>query len=419
MIVLEVILEAVYLLSVAVIWLMLFYQGILTFAGYLYSRKRLKGETVRFEDLPFVSIIIPARNEARVIKETVNCMLELNYPADKLELLIANDGSTDDTRRILESINDSRLSVLNIPKEESGKGKSAVLNRALKLIKGDVIAIYDADNRPEKDALKLLVSEMIANEGFVAAIGKFRTINKHRSILTRFINIESFSFQWIIQAGRSFLFDIAILPGTNFVISRKALDSVGGWNVDALTEDAELSMRLYKAGWKIKFVPQAVTWEQEPETVKIWLKQRERWVRGNNYVTRQIFSDFTKFKNPIIGMEFLFFFSMYYIFFFAMVLSDIFFILGLLGIVSIGIQGPFLEVWIVAYMLFVSEIVLTLSREPNEDSQSNIFYVILMYFTYCQLWIIVVLSAFFKDFVTREKFKWYKTERFAETKSGS
>ena len=416
MIILEIVLEAVYLLSVAVIWLMLFYQGILTFAGYLYSRRKLKGEKVKTESLPFVSIIIPARNEARVIKETVHCMLSLNYPPDKLELLIANDGSTDDTRQILESINDKRLSVLNIPQEESGRGKSAVLNRALKLIKGEVIAIYDADNRPEKDALKLLVSEMIANEGFVAAIGKFRTINKNRSILTRFINIESFSFQWIIQAGRSFLFDIAILPGTNFVISRKALDAVGGWNVDALTEDAELSMRLYKAGWKIKFVPQAVTWEQEPETVKIWLKQRERWVRGNNYVTKQIFSDFTRFKNPAIGMEFLFFFSMYYIFFFAMVLSDIFFILGLLGIVSIGIQGPFLEVWIVAYMLFVSEIVLTLSREPNEDSQSNIFYVILMYFTYCQLWIVVVFTAFFKDFVTREKFKWYKTERFAEVK---
>jgi hypothetical protein len=84
-----------------------------------------------------------------------------------------------------------------------------------------------------------------------------------------------------------------------------------------------------------------------------------------------------------------------------------------LNVVSIRIQGPFLELWIAAFMLFVSEIVLMLSREPNEDSASNIFYVIMMYFTYCQLWIVVVISAFFKDFIKKEKATWYKTERTA------
>ncbi|MHB9155686.1 MAG: glycosyltransferase family 2 protein, partial [Endomicrobiales bacterium] len=70
--------------------------------------------------------------------------------------------------------------------------------------------------------------------------------------------------------------------------------------------------------------------------------------------------------------------------------------------------------WVAVYMLFVSEIVLMLSREAGEDSPGNIFNVILMYFTYCQLWLVVVLSAFIKDFVKKEKFAWYKTERTAE-----
>jgi hypothetical protein len=65
-------------------------------------------------------------------------------------------------------------------------------------------------------------------------------------------------------------------------------------------------------------------------------------------------------------------------------------------------------------MLFVSEIVLMLSREKSEDSASNILYVILMYFTYCQMWLVVVLSAFIKDFVRKEKMVWYKTERSAD-----
>jgi cellulose synthase/poly-beta-1,6-N-acetylglucosamine synthase-like glycosyltransferase len=412
--------ESIYLLVVAVIWLMLVYQGALTFAGYLYSRRCRRQQAPEPKAWPFVSILIPARNEEKVIAETARRMLALDYPHDKLELLIVNDGSTDRTKEILASLaaQEKRLTVINVLPEESGKGKSRVLNLAVRQTKGDLVAVYDADNRPEKDALKLLVRELVADNAFVATIGKFRTINKDSTILTRFINIESFSFQWIIQAGRSFLFDIAILPGTNFVIRKKAVLDVGGWDEKALTEDAELSLRLYRAGGKIKFVPQSVTREQEPEQVKVWLRQRERWVRGNNYVLMKLLPEFRNFKNKKIGLEFLAFSLMYYFFFGAMLLSNIFFILGLLNILHIRIQGPFLEVWITAYMLFVSEIVLTLSREPNEDSPKNVLYVILMYFTYCQLWLIVVASAFIKDFVMKEKMVWYKTERTADVSAG-
>lgn len=409
----ELLFEFVYILVVAVIWLMLVYQVILTFGGYLYSRKRvgLGKQLIPTENLPFVSVLIPARNEEKVIKETVECMFALKYPENKIEIIVVNDGSNDKTQEILESINDKRLKVINIPVNESGKGKSRVLNLGLTCASGELLAVYDADNRPEPESLKILVNELVSSEGYVAAIGKFRTINKDRTNLTRFVNIESLSFQWIIQAGRSFLFDIAILPGTNFVIHKKVAIDAGGWDEHALTEDAELSERLYRDGWKIKFVPNAITWEQEPETIKVWLKQRERWVRGNNYVLKKVWKDFNGFKSKIIGTEFLSFSLMYYIFFFGMILSDIFFILGLLHFVNIRIEGPFLEIWIAAYMLFVSEIVLMLSRETNEDSIKNIIYAIFMYFTYCQLWLIVVSSAFIKDFIKKEKMVWYKTER--------
>lgn len=410
----EIFFEFMYILVTAVIWLMLVYQGILTFGGYLYSRSRKKRKPLEPHELPLVSILIPARNEETVIAETVACMFRLDYPADKLEVLIMNDGSTDRTREILESYGDKRLKVINIPKEESGRGKSRVLNLGVRQTAGEIVAIYDADNRPEPNALRLLVDELLYDRSFIAAIGKFRTINKDATVMTRFINIESMAFQWIIQAGRSFFFDIAILPGTNFVIWKKTVLDAGGWDESALTEDAELSLRLYKAGGKIKFVPESITREQEPERLKVWLRQRERWVRGNNYVLVKTLGDFRHFKDKAIGFEFLAFSLMNYIFFAAMLLSDLFFILGLLNIVNVPIQGPFLEVWIVAYMLFVSEIVLMLSREAEEDSPKNIFYVILMYFTYCQLWMVVFLSAFIKDFIKREKFAWYKTERTAE-----
>jgi len=412
--IIDVLLELGYILVVAIIWLMLLYQVVLTFAGYLYSRRKPRAREMRKDNMPLVTILIPARNEENVIAETVACIFRLDYPKDRFELIIINDGSTDRTREILAEVKDARLKVINIPKEESGRGKSRVLNIGVKQAAGDLIAIYDADNRPEPDSLMMLVSELLADGQFIAAIGKFRTINKHKTIVTRFVNIETQAFQWIIQAGRSFLFDIAILPGTNFVIWKKTVLEAGGWDENALTEDAELSHRLYKAGGKIKFVPQAITREQEPETVRVWLRQRERWVRGNNYLLRKVLADFTHFKDKVIGVEFLTFAAMYYIFFIAMILSDLFFVLGLLNIVNIPIQGPFLEVWITAFMLFVSEIVLMLSREPTEDNASNIFLVIMMYFTYCQLWLVVVVSAFIKDFVRKEKAIWYKTERTSD-----
>ena len=216
--IIDIILESIYLLSVAVIWAMLVYQGILTFSGYFYSRRRRAAVRTNTAGLPFVTVLIPARNEEKVIQDTLKHIFGLDYPHDKLELIVINDGSTDATREILECVKDKRLKVINVPKEESGRGKSRVLNMALKQAAGEVIAIYDADNRPLHDSLKNLVMELESNPKFVAAIGKFRTINKDKSVITRFINIESLSFQWIIQAGRSFLFDIAILPGTNFII---------------------------------------------------------------------------------------------------------------------------------------------------------------------------------------------------------
>ena len=405
--------EFIYLGVVVVIWSMLVYQGVLTAAGYLYGRRK-HAKLVDHEHFPYVSILVPARNEEKVIRSTVEHLFKFDYPKDKLEVIIINDGSTDKTREILESINDERLTVLNIPLPESGKGKSCALNKGVKLAKGDIIGVYDAEQQAQINSLKYLVSELLADSSYVATIGKFRTINKNKSLLTRFVNIETIAFQWIIQAGRSFLFKIAILPGTNFVIWKKPVLDIGGWDEQALTEDAELSIRLYKAGWKIKFVPRAITWEQEPDTLRVWLKQRERWVRGNNYVLKKLYKMFLGFKPRIIGLGFMFFSGMYYVFFLAMILSDIIFILGIFNIINILLQGPFLEVWIVAYMLFVSEIVLMLSRESKEDDLLNVFYVILMYFTYCQLWLIVVVSAFIKDFIKREKMTWYKTERSSE-----
>ena len=79
------------------------------------------------------------------------------------------------------------------------------------------------------------------------------------------------------------------------------LDRIGGWDEEALTEDSEMSLRIYAAGWYIKFVPYSVTWEQEPERFSVWVKQRTRWVRGNNYVIAKFLRHLPDYAQAIRG----------------------------------------------------------------------------------------------------------------------
>jgi len=413
---LELDLSIVFLLSVILIWFMIFYQLVLTLAGFFHYRSSIKErrqiDKLTF-DFPRVSILIPAHNEEKVIRYTVEAMMNLEYPKDKLDILVINDGSTDNTASIVQKYvdQDQRVRLYNVPKGEGGKGKSRALNLGLKQTDAEFIAIYDADNTPDPKALRYLMAQIISDDKLGAVLGKFRTVNKNRNILTRFINIETLSFQSMLQAGRWKLFKVSTLPGTNFVIRRNLLDKLNGWDEDAITEDSELSIRIYKEGMRIKCIPYSITYEQEPESWKVWIKQRTRWVRGNNYVGTKFLKEIPAFKNKFLAFELLYLLSLYYVFLVAIVSSDVLFFLGLFNVVTISLPGPYTAVWIVGIGLFLMEILLALSYD-REDSFSNILITFLMYFTYCQLWIYVVGKALYLDFIKREKRTWVKTVRF-------
>jgi cellulose synthase/poly-beta-1,6-N-acetylglucosamine synthase-like glycosyltransferase len=408
--------EILFLVSVILIWFMIGYQFIFTVYGYINFVKSMK-EKKEFDtmeiDYPTCSILIPAHNEEQVIAFTIEAMMKMNYPKDKLKIVVINDGSKDSTRDIIlhyASI-DSRVELYDIPKGQGGKGKSRTLNLAVKEVKSEIIAIYDADNTPEPDALRYLVANLVTNKELGGVIGKFRTVNKDTNLLTKFINIETLSFQSILQAGRWQMHQIATFPGTNLIMWTHLIHELDGWDEEALTEDSELSIRLYELGYKIKFVPYAVTWEQEPETWKVWIKQRTRWVRGNNYVIGKFFKSIHKFKNKRLSLDLLYTLSLYYIFFVAVILSDILFILSVLNFISIPLPGPYTYVWGLAFILFLFEIMLSLSYD-KEDKPKNFFLILLMYFTYCQLWIYLIFKAYYIDNIKKEKHTWDKTVRF-------
>ncbi len=411
----SIIFDILFLFSVFVVWAMIIYQLILTIFGYRYRRQieKSRWDLSRFEkDLPAISILIPARNEEIVIRKTLEKLQALDYPKDKIEVLVTDDGSTDSTAAIVQkmSLKDPRIRLIQLPVVDQGRGKAHALNMAFKEARYDYIAVYDADNNPEPSSLKMLVIDLISDSKLGAVIGKFRTLNKSKNILTRFINIETLGFQWILQAGRYRAFKVSILPGTNLIIRKEVLEACGGWDEAAITEDTELSIRIYQRGWQIKFVPTAVTWEQEPGKWRSWVNQRTRWVRGNNYVVKKFLGQAFKLKNKFLFLEFLYLFILYYLFLGAIVVSHLIFLFSGIGMIYLTVPGPYTIVWISAFILYMLEIILVLSYE-NEDGLSNILVTALMYFTYCQMWIYVVFRSFYLDLTKKKAGIWDKTER--------
>lgn len=410
------------LYAICAIWSLMILNVILSIGGFIhYMRVEKDGGHVPLDEYPMVSILVPAHNESIVISRTVRSLLNFDYPKDKYEIIVINDNSTDDTEQKLQEIQrefpDRRLMVVSTDNVVGGSGKSNALNIGFSLSKGSVIAIYDADNTPEPSALRILVENLMADPKRGAVIGKFRTRNRNATILTRFVNIETLAYQCMNQAGRYFFFKLCTIPGTNYVIRRSIIEEIGGWDPKALSEDTEISFRLYRMGYYIQHMPMAVTWEQEPHLLPVWFRQRTRWAKGNLYV---LVKNFKYAFDPTAGkmrLDVIYYLIVYLLMLSALVISDTIFFTGILGFTHVTLGGFSTLLWLMAILVFVVNIMLTLVTEKNEFSLESALLALLMLFTYSKLWVFVVLHAFWlsiKDVVNGQQVVWDKTVRYEE-----
>lgn len=415
------------LYSIYAIWTVMTINIVLTIGGVLYYLKIKKTDgRMPLKKYPFVSILVPSHNESLVIERTVLSLLQFDYPKERYEIIVINDNSSDNSKAVLEELQDSyperRLIVINTDDLSGGKGKSNALNIGFSVAGGSVIAIYDADNTPEPKALKLLVENLMSDDKIGAVIGKFRTRNRNASILSRFVNIETLAYQCMNQAGRYFYFKLCTIPGTNFVIRRSIIEAIGGWDARALSEDTEISFRIYRMGYYIKMIPQAVTWEQEPHLLSVWFKQRTRWAKGNIYVIIKNFKYLFDKAGGSMRVDVLYYLIVYILMLSSLVFSDLIFFLGILGYVHVSLSGFSTILWGMAVVVFVMNILLTLAGEENEFNISSALLILVMLFTYSKLWVLVVANAIFQSFldhVLKREVKWVKTVRYVETAGGT
>lgn len=227
---------------------------------------------------PKMSVIVPAYNEDKVIRTTIEALIHADYP-DK-EIVVVDDGSKDNTLSIAMEYKD-RVKVLH---KENG-GKASALNMALLYCTGEIIVIVDADTITSKSGLKYLARSM-ANEDVVAVAGNVKIRNKVNWI-TWCQALEYLSGIQIMRRGLDYFGAIYIVPGALGAFRKSKLIEAGTYHKDTLVEDFDATVKVLRSGMIVEGSNKSIAYTQAPQTLTDFYKQRKRWYRGNLQVLRR------------------------------------------------------------------------------------------------------------------------------------
>ena len=231
----------------------------------------------------FVSIVVPARNEASVIGDTVAALGAMRYHVGdepRFEVVVIDDASDDGTAEAARIAGPARITVRRREPRTGPPTKGAVLSFAMPFLVGEVIGVIDADSRVEPAFLERAMRAWQRDEAADALQVARRPRNEDASWLTR-AQAEEQEMDLTSQCGRWATDGTAELRGNGMFVRRQALEAVGGWNDRALTEDLELSTRLAMHGRHVTLAPEAEVLEEAVESIGDLWRQRLRWAEGS------------------------------------------------------------------------------------------------------------------------------------------
>lgn len=259
--------------------------AMITYAIYMHlgtiHKKRLlkKNPQIINENFkPFITVMVPAHNEESVIIKTIQNILEMNY--ENFEVIVIDDRSDDNTASVIKDLEKRYEKVTALVRNKDAfPGKSAVLNDALLLAKGEAVLVFDADARIAPDFLSKLIPHL-EPEDVGAVQARKVIINKDYNFLTRCQNNE-YTLDTHFQVGRDSVKGAVELRGNGELIKRTALDDIGGWNNNTITDDLDMSTQLHIKGWDVRFCPDAIVYEEGIIYLTPLFRQRRRWLEGS------------------------------------------------------------------------------------------------------------------------------------------
>lgn len=224
-----------------------------------------------------ISLIVPAYNEEDIIEETLKKLKSINYPKNKLEVIVVDDGSTDRTYETAKgAVKKFKLKRIRVFTKKNG-GKASALNFGIKKVKHEFIAVMDADSFLGKDALKKCMGHFDSND--VAAVTSHILCSKKKNLWERMQEIELMVIAATRKLGE-YANVIQVTPGPLSVYRKDILKKLDGFDEENLVEDVEIAWRILKNGYKIRMAFGAFVYSLYPNSFRRWWRQRVRWAIG-------------------------------------------------------------------------------------------------------------------------------------------
>jgi biofilm PGA synthesis N-glycosyltransferase PgaC len=254
------------------------------FTAMIYFARREAPENESFYELeafPRATFLIPAFNEARHIRQSLEGMLEVDYP--DFEILVIDDGSTDDTvAQVLPLVRDGRIRLL---RKLVNEGKAMALNDGVRAASGEIIVVMDADARPVPELLRAIVPHF-KSPRVGGVTGNPRVVNR-TTVLAKIQAIEFTSIISLQRRAQRIWGRILTMSGVIGAFHRDAMLDAELYSPDMATEDIDLTWKLQLRHWDVRYEPRAVVWMYVPETLEGLWRQRTRWSLGLGQVLRR------------------------------------------------------------------------------------------------------------------------------------
>ena len=372
------------------------------------KRKLRKNPVVYNENLaPFISILIPCHNEAVVIKETVENILNVDYK--NYEIIVIDDRSTDDTKDAVLELEKKYDKVKALIRDKSAyPGKSAVLNDAIKIAKGEAYLVFDADAKIKPDFIKLLLTKYEGDD--VGAIQARKVIiNANQNFLTA-CQYNEYVMDTHLQVGRDAVKGAVELRGNGELIKKNALVDIGGWNNETITDDLDMSTRLHIKGWDIRFVQDAIVYEEGVVTFSALVRQRRRWVEGSIRRYLEYIWDvlFTKDMSLRVGFDLIAYISEFLLpawLIIEIIVQAFHFVKGqenyiLSSAILIVVVGLF----------FTSGLIYSFRKYSHYTTFKAIIQAIITSGYFITIWFPIVMFIVFKIIFTKRTMDWGKTQ---------
>ena len=270
-------------LSLFVFWYPLV-MSLVWIAGSLIFHKR-REKIVDFDidaiDWPMVSLLIPCFNEEETIEETIDSMQSLPY--QNKEIIVVNDGSTDQTRDVLRKLA-VKYPELRVIDCQENRGKASALNLAALASRAEYLVCVDSDALLDQHAIYYLIYNFLNKGERLGAVSGNPRIRNRDTLLSKLQIVEYASIIGAIKRAQRVVGKIMTVSGVVVAFRKKALVDVGLWDTDMITEDISISWKLQERFWDIRYETRALCWMLVPETLGGLWKQRIRWAQGGQEV---------------------------------------------------------------------------------------------------------------------------------------